>query len=279
MIEEHEANRRYWDATASAWRDLRDGDQSWRRCVVEPALAFDGGTWELVQDFIGDVRGKAVCVLGCGDGLAALALAALGAVVTATDISERQLEVAADRASDLRLTISFERIDAVELANLGEAQFDLACSSNGFFVWISHPPQMFSAVHAILKPGGCYIGYDVHPFQRPWKDKAAPLEMVKPYFDTGPYQIAEATGATYRFHWTVSDLVNALAASGLVLQRILETPARNDCFWRGPSYLPGNDAMLSDWHTNPRTGLPVWLALAGTKPHNNRMQRTGYAGR
>jgi SAM-dependent methyltransferase len=161
---------------------------------------------------------------------------------------------------------------------LGEAQFDLACSSNGFFVWVSQPLKVFSAVYATLKPGGCYIGYDVHPFQRPWKDQAASLEMAKPYFDTGSYEVAEATGTTYRFHWTVSDLVNALAASGLVLQRILETPARDDCFWRGPSYLPGNDATLMDWHTNPRAGLPVWLALAGTKPHNNRMHPTGCAG-
>src|SRR5512145_115312 len=263
MIKEHEANRRYWDATASAWQGLRDEDQFWRRCVADPGLAFDGGMWELLQDFIGDVRGKALCVLGCGDGLAAFALAALGAAVTATDISGRQLEVAAARASDLRLAINFQRVDAADLASLGEAQFDLACSTNGFFVWVAQPQQVFSAVYATLKPGGCYIGYDVHPFQRPWKDQATPLEMEKPYTDTGPYQVSGATGTAYRYHWTVSDMVNALAAAGLVLQRILESPARDDCFWRGPSYVPGNDATLIDWHANPRAGLPVWLALAG----------------
>lgn len=268
MIKEHEANRRYWDATASIWKNLRDEDQFWLRCVAEPALAFDGGTWALLQDFIGDVHGKAICVLGCGDGLAAFALAALGAFVTAIDISGRQLEVAAARAKDLRLTISFQRVDAVDLVTLGEAQFDLACSTNGFFVWIAQPQQVFSAVHATLKPGGYYIGYDVHPFQRPWKDQTTSLEMEKPYTDIGPYQIAGSAGMTYQYHWTVSDLVNALTRSGLVLQRILESPARDACFWRGPSYLPGNNETLTDWHINPRAGLPVWLALAGTKPPN-----------
>ena len=267
-IKEHEANRRYWDATASAWRELRDEDQFWHRCVAEPALAFEGGTWELLQDFMGDVRGKAVCVLGCGDGLAAFALAALGASVTATDISERQLEVAAARANHLQLPISFQRVDAVELATLGEAQFDLACSTNGFFVWIAQPQQVFSAVQATLKPGGYYIGYDVHPFQRPWKDQVTPLEMEKPYTAIGPHQVTGSTGTTYRYHWTVGDLVNALTRTGLVLRWILESPARDACFWSGPSYMPGNDETLTDWHINPRAGLPVWLTLAGMKPLN-----------
>jgi hypothetical protein len=38
--EHHEANRRHWDNAAAAWRDMRDRDGLWKRCAVDPKLAF-----------------------------------------------------------------------------------------------------------------------------------------------------------------------------------------------------------------------------------------------
>jgi len=62
----HEANRRYWDAIASDWKDLRDRDGGWRGCIRDPGLGFVGGALELIRSFAGDLANKAVCVIGSG---------------------------------------------------------------------------------------------------------------------------------------------------------------------------------------------------------------------
>ena len=266
----HEANRGHWDAAAEGWRELRDEDGVWRRCCREPALAFDGQAMEMIHGVAGDLAGRDVCVIGSGDNLAALALAGMGARVTSTDISERQLAVAEERARELGLEITFVRCDAAGLDPLPGNAFDLVCSSNGFLVWIADPARVFSAVHRVLRPGGYYVFYDVHPFQRPWADRRAPIEMAKPYSETGPFRDEEEGRVTYEFHWTMGDILNALVDAGLAIRKLSEDPARDARFWEDASYLPGTDAGLLDWHCNPRAGLPVWLTVAAQKPPDAR---------
>ena len=204
-------------------------------------------------------------MIGSGDNYAAFALAGLGAAVTSTDISEQQLAVAAQRAQILGLDMQFARCDAAGLAPLSDAAFDLVCSTNGFFVWIADPAAVFMAIHRVLKPGGYYIFYDIHPFMRPWKDQAV-IEMEKPYFQTGPFASGEPDHPVYEFHWTLGDIINPLLKSGLMLRHMAESPAKDSRFWQDYSYQPGSDDRLLDWRTNPRAGLPVWLTLAAQKP-------------
>ena len=262
MTDTHEANRRYWDDLASDWQQLTDRDGLWRRCAQEPELAFEGDALALIRSWCNDMTGKEVCVIGSGDNYAAFALAGLGARVTSTDISQRQLDIAEDRAGQLGLDIRFTRADAAGLAPLPDNAFDLVCSTNGFFVWISQPVRVFAAVQRVLKPGGIYIFYDIHPFQRPWQDQVQPLKMAKSYWDTGPYTDGE--GAS-EFNWTLADLVNPMADAGLLLRKIMESPAKDPRFWEGHSYQPGTDSTLMDWRENPRAGLPVWLTACAQK--------------
>jgi len=269
MNEMHEANRTYWDALAGDWQQLREEDGRWRRCHQEPALAFDGRALEMIHEFAGDLSGRHACVIGSGDNLASFALAGMGAGVTSTDISEQQLSIAEGRAIELSLEIRFVRCDAADLAPLADTAFDLVVSSNGFFVWIAEPDRVFAAVARVLKPGGHYIFYDVHPFLRPWKDQSSPIEMEKPYFETGPLVDVDSGGPVYEFNWTLGGLLNPMLEAGLVLRRLSENPARDSRFWEDHSYLPGTDASLMDWRSNSRAGLPVWLTVAAQKPPRN----------
>jgi SAM-dependent methyltransferase len=150
--------------------------------------------------------------------------------------------------------------------------YDLVCSSNGFFVWIAEPIRVFQQVFRILKPGGFYIFYDIHPFLRPWKDQALPLEMEKPYTASGPFVNHDHAQTSYEFHWRLSDLLNPVLDSGLVLRQIAESPASDARFWEGHSYTAGKAEQLLDWRVNPRAGLPVWLSVAATKPGLNSMK-------
>jgi len=265
MNEMNKANGRYWDAQAADWERMREADQLWRRCPSEPELAFEGEALDCIRRYVGDLRGKQACVIGSGDNYVAFALAGMGARVTSTDISGRQLEVARRRADALGLAIDFVVADATLLDGIPDGAFDLVCSSNGFFVWIAEPGQVFAQVRRILKPGGFYIFYDIHPFQRPWKNQATPLEMAKPYTMTGPF-VDEGQGqASYEFNWRMCDLLNPLLEAGLVLRHLGESSPKDVRFWEGNDYTSGKESKLQDWQSNPRAGLPVWMTVVAGK--------------
>ena len=256
----HESNRRHWEATAGSWAEMRERDGLWRRCPVEPELGFAGGAVDLIGSFIGDVKGKKVCVIGSGDNYAGFALAGMEADVTSVDISDRQLDTASRRAEQLDLEIDFVRADAMDLKPLEDRTFDLVCSTNGFFVWIADLRAVYGEVFRILKPGGYYIFYDVHPFQRPWKDGNRSIEVEKTYWQTGP--LRDETDGTFEFNWTLGDILNPLTDAGFVLRRVLERPAGDSNTWEGSSYRPGIDKRLLDWRKNPRAALPFWFSAA-----------------
>jgi SAM-dependent methyltransferase len=261
----NQANQHYWDAMAPDWQTLRDQDQLWRLCPQQPELAFDGEALAMIRQFAGNLQDKQACVVGSGDNYAAFALAGMGARVTSTDISVQQLAVAHKRAEQLGLDIVFVQADATILGGIGEGEFDLVCSSNGFFVWIAEPGRVFQQVHRVLRPRGFYIFYDVHPFLRPWKDQISPLEMERPYTETGSFEFEGYGQTNYQFHWRVCDLINPLLDSGLILRKLAESPAKDARFWEGISYTPGADPGLLDWRNNPRAGLPSWLTVAAQK--------------
>jgi SAM-dependent methyltransferase len=263
-IEMHEANRRYWDRLADHWKALRERDGLWRQCPSNPELAFAGAALDTIRTYCGDLHGKRALVLGSGDNYAAFALAGLGAVVTSSDISQRQLDIAHRRSLELDLSIEFVRLDAAGLDGIPDDSFDLAFSSNGFFIWIAEPSQVFASVRRVLKPGGNYIFYDIHPFQRPWADQTSPLVMIQPYGEVGPQP--DPQDGTFQFTWTLADLINPLCDSGLILQRIVESPAGSARFWQDYSYEPASDEILNNWRNNPQAGLPVWLSVCAQKP-------------
>ena len=259
----HELNRRVWNGQAAIWEERSNREDRWHRCHKDPDLAFEGGALQLIQTVSDGLSNKRVCVISSGDNMAAFALAGLGAQVTSTDISEEQLATGARRAEQLGLSISFVRSDAACQESLADSSFDLVCSTNGFFVWIADLEAVFSEVARILKPGGSYVYFDVHPFQRPWKEQATPLAMEKPYWSTGPFQSQDR--ASYEFNWTLADLLNPMAAAGLMLVKLLESPARDTRYWQWPSDCDVDDDTLLEWSENIRAGLPVWLAVAARK--------------
>ena len=95
MNDHHEANRKGWDAVSPGWQANIDAQGIWRRCHREPELVLTPEEME----FLRDVAGKDVCVLGSGDNVVAFALAGMGARVTSVDISQVQLDTAAHRGA------------------------------------------------------------------------------------------------------------------------------------------------------------------------------------
>ena len=121
-----------------------------------------------------DWKGKRVLLPSSGDNHAAFAFARMGAEVTSTDISERQLEYAREIADRLELPIRFACEDTMELSGLGDEAYDLVYTSNGTHTWIMDVKRMYQNISRVLRPGGFSVMYDIHPFNRlftgePWK--------------------------------------------------------------------------------------------------------------
>jgi hypothetical protein len=73
----HEANQRRWDAGAASWACRADTRGVWRKCHLDPSLALH--PTEL--NWLSDIAGKSVAVLGSGDNQAVFALVGLGSKV------------------------------------------------------------------------------------------------------------------------------------------------------------------------------------------------------
>lgn len=249
----HEANRVRWDAASEGWARSADTRGLWNRCHRQPGLVLHPRELE----HLGDINGKAVCVLGSGDNQVVFALAGMGASVTSVDISENQLAVASKRAALLGLDIAFVRSDVTDLAALADGQFDLVYTGGHVAVWVSDLDKFYSEASRILKVGGRLIVSEYHPFRRVWRETAAALELECGYFARGPHAYDAAADIfhhsagplkSFEFHWTVSDYIQAVMKSPC---RLLTVDEFGD--------------QAEGWETAPLKGLPQVLLIVGLK--------------
>jgi ubiquinone/menaquinone biosynthesis C-methylase UbiE len=249
----HEANRRRWDAGSAQWARGADSRGLWKRCPTEPELVLSPKEMEYLRD----VDGNRVAVLGSGDNQVVFALAGLGAAVTSVDISQNQLDVARERANELGLSVSFLRADVTDLSELDDATFDIVYTGGHVAVWVSDIKTYYAEAARILRSGGLLIVAEYHPLRRIWKESTDQLTVEYPYFERGPfeYDVTEeilrpkpGKMKSYEFHWTVSDYVNAVLKSGCAL---LET----DEF--------GTD--VADWEGAPMHGLPEFFLIVAQR--------------
>jgi 2-polyprenyl-6-hydroxyphenyl methylase / 3-demethylubiquinone-9 3-methyltransferase len=99
------------------------------------------------------LKGKAVLDVGCGGGILAEAMAALGARVKGIDLSDKALKVAQLHLLESHLDVNYEEISAEDLARREAGQYDaLTCME-----LLEHVPDPASTVGAcakLVKPGG-----------------------------------------------------------------------------------------------------------------------------
>lgn len=253
--------RSYWNETSdSDWYSSLRTEERIKRLEENPASAFHPAVFALLGKYLPELRHLRVLLPSSGDNHAAFALAMLGAHVTSADISERQLENAAAIAARLHLDIEFICDDTMRLSRIKSEFYDLVYTSNGTLSWIFDLDAMQRSIFRVLKPGGCYMLYDMHPFNRPFSGEAwkAP-RIIKAYGDVFP-----------DLHWRLQDLVNSQLRSGLRLCEMAELPAMDASFWFSYEELRNKRREdlegLNDWKQNPMAALPAWVALVSQKP-------------
>jgi SAM-dependent methyltransferase len=228
-------NRRAWDA----FRRQRDaGLVGGRRDVVTPLARGHSYLGEAVRGLAGDVRGRRLLDLGCGDGAELLEWARLGAEVVGVDNSPAQVAAARRAAAALGVPAARCRLvvaDALRLpADLLRGEFDLVFSS-GVLTWIGDLGRWFGAVRDALRPGGVLLLAGGHPLALFYRDRElGGTPGWASYFDEGPF--VERRDATHRWNpagedvtvaeWmhTLGHVVTAVAQAGLRVTHLVELP-------------------------------------------------------
>ena len=163
------------------------------------------------------LTGLRVLDLGCGPGLYAEHLLTEGAAhVTALDVSPRMIELAAARLSGKNVGIRLADLSE-GLPFVPDATIDL-CIAPLMIHYLLHLEQAFAELCRVLKPGGTFVFSTHHPMNEFPGDSASGV-----YFDTEPVEQVWGELGTVRFYRRpLSDITEALTASGFVIERLIE---------------------------------------------------------
>jgi 2-polyprenyl-3-methyl-5-hydroxy-6-metoxy-1,4-benzoquinol methylase len=111
----------------------------------------------------GDVRGKTVLDLPCGDGTYARAFARRGAAVLGVDLSSSMIERARASESEAPLGISYRVGDAASLGTVGAFDLVVACYLFNYARTAAELLAFARTAAANLKPGGRLVGINDNP--------------------------------------------------------------------------------------------------------------------
>ncbi len=106
----------------------------------------------LVLELVGDVNGKQILEIGCGDGTLAVELARRGAHMTAIDASEAMITAARQGASASSVAIDF-RVATAQSLPFASGQFDLVVAFT-ILCFVEDAAPVFGEIARVLRPGG-----------------------------------------------------------------------------------------------------------------------------
>jgi len=222
-MEPTEENRRAWDRL--------------QRARLE-ASREQPGLPDAIRGLLPDLNGKHVLHEQCGTGEVSAELASLGAMVTGIDVAEEHL-VTARRSFPGLL---FLQADPQELpVNLRRRRFDLVYAA-GLLPYLHDLPAWLAEAIAALRTGGRLLVVDLHPAGA--CIDATTLRWRDDYFG-GELVVGHRSQPLGRLRlWTLSEVVNSVAATGLAVQRLEEFPTLAHVRRHDPR-VPGAFALLA----------------------------------
>ena len=203
-------------------------------------------SWML--DALGDVAGRRVLDIGCGEGRFCRLLANLGAGVTGVDLTEGLVEKALQLASHGE---TYMVGNAEDLADIDDESFDIAVSYI-VLVDLDDYRASITAAWRVLKPGGRFIVCNIHPMRGCQSDgwiKQGDRKLFYPvdnYTLEGPREYHWWDRPFVNMHRTLFSYVMAFLDAGFVLEGLREpTPSKEqlaenphfDDEYRAPNFI------------------------------------------
>ena len=217
--------RTQWTKAAQDWIGQ---DQAVRTGMLD--------SWML--DALGDVRGKRVLDIGCGEGRFSRLLAGLGAEVTGIDLTEPLIERARSLAvgGDTYVVGDAETLDGVS-----DGSFDVAVSYIVLVDLLDYRASI-EAAYRVLRPGSKFVVCNVHPIRSAvpygWVNLSGRklFYAVDNYTDEGPREF-EWWGRNFvNMHRTLSSYVSAFLDAGFVLEGLDEPVPSEEQLVENPSF-------------------------------------------
>lgn len=224
-------DKKRWDEFADSWIEfVRSGKNYYMEYMNGPAL----------KRRIGDVEGKKVLDMGCGEGCWSKFFAKEGAEVTGIDLSDALVKAAIEEEKRHSLGIKYFVADAADLNMLESESFDLVFSFMALMD-IRNYQRAISEASRVLKKGGRLVVVIEHPcFEMGrvldgkvvggWETRlnkdgskeylyywVADYLREHSYIFEWRHDRLSSSFVTTAFHRPLSDYVNALTKAGLVI--------------------------------------------------------------
>lgn len=210
--------KKEWDAAAGSWVEfVREGKDYYRDGLNNP-VAFR---------LIGDVKGKRVLDLACGEGYNTRILAAKGAKVTGVDFSEQMIEAARQEEARVKQGICYYVLEATNLEKFSNRCFDLVTCFMSLQDVKDYGKAM-SEVSRVLKSGGRFVFSIPHPCFETLVVRGKRVSAGGRYFGALRYPIQwnmqrlRSPFRTSSFHRPLTDYFDALFRNELRVLRLVE---------------------------------------------------------
>ncbi len=249
------ANKKLWDEKVPVHLDSD-------LYMMEEFLNGKSSLCPVVQEQVGDVKGKSILHLQCHFGQDSLSLARMGAKVTGVDFSAQAIANARKLNDQLNLDVKFVEANVLELNGLLEEKFDMVFTSFGTIIWLPDLNNWSAVIKHHLKPHGEFVMVEFHPTINAMDWENASFDYN--YFNTGtPYhEVVEGTyadkdsnlkGEEYFWLHSFEAIFSNLLAKGLKLNEFKEYPFSSyDVF--------GKMNKIEDWKF-------VWSKMKVSFPH------------
>lgn len=214
--------------TVSAYDDIAEWYDGWLGSHPMDEDAF----FPAVEDLMGDVAGRRICDLACGQGRVARHLADAGASVVGIDLSAKLLAIARRHERAAPRGIPYRHADARDLVGVAGGSFDGVVCHMALMDIADLAPTL-REVARVLRPGGWFVFSVLHPCYHTALsgELALPegtVRTVGRYFAEGHWRSDARTGPPGKlgaYHRTLSTYLNALTDARLALECVSEPRA------------------------------------------------------
>ncbi len=183
-------------------------------------------SWML--EALGDVCGKKVIDIGCGEGRFCRILSKRGAVMTGIDLTEALIERARSLGSKGETYLVG---DAEDLEGVRDESFDLAVSYIVLTDLLDYRRSIQEA-YRVLRPGGRFVVCNIHPMRsakEPGWIRQGTVKLFYPldhYTEEGPREFMWWGRPFVNMHRTLSSHVSAFLNAGFTIEGLHEpTPS------------------------------------------------------